>query len=115
MKLSLKMYLCSIDMTLVEFSKKIDVSSRHLSCIANGRLKPSRRLLRDILEATDGQVTEESLAISRKKNREPTQPTFLPGLAQRVEAEIDGSSKNKEKAKEPSTSKEPSKEFIMNF
>jgi DNA-binding transcriptional regulator YdaS (Cro superfamily) len=45
----------------VDFSKIIECDRAYLSKIVNGKLKPSKRLAKDIEEATNGEVTASEL------------------------------------------------------
>lgn len=48
-------------MTVTAFAKSLEISRNHLNCIVNKYLKPGKRLARDIVIATHGQVTLEEL------------------------------------------------------
>lgn len=51
---NLKSYLIEKNMTMKEFSEKLDIAYPYLSKIASGKLKPSSRLAREINRLTDG-------------------------------------------------------------
>jgi DNA-binding transcriptional regulator YdaS (Cro superfamily) len=59
--MKLKVFLAINDMTLTEFAKKVDTGVQYLSSISCGRATPSKRLVKDIVQATNGQVTAEDL------------------------------------------------------
>ena len=48
-------------MTQKDFANALEIDREHLGRIANKRLKPGKRLARDIVLATKGQVTEKEL------------------------------------------------------
>lgn len=48
-------------MTIAEFSRAVDCDKHYLNRIVNKHLKPGKRLARDIVLATQGQVTEKEL------------------------------------------------------
>jgi predicted XRE-type DNA-binding protein len=48
-------------MTVTDFAKYLDISRNHLNSIVNKHIKPGKRLARDIILATQGQVTEKEL------------------------------------------------------
>ena len=54
--MNLKVYLASIDMTMKAFANDLGVSYRLLWGISRGHTMPSRRLAKDIEEATMGIV-----------------------------------------------------------
>ena len=59
--MKLKIWIISHNMTMTEFAKKIDVSRTYLSDVTRGTRKPSRRLAKDIEQATNGEVTVKDL------------------------------------------------------
>jgi len=58
---SLREFLFYQEKSITEFAKELEVSRNYLSQIALGHLKPSKRLARDIEQATDGKVKAEEL------------------------------------------------------
>ena len=64
--MDLKEYLYQKRLTLKQFSEIIGYNRSYLSLIMNGKLKPSKRLAKDIQEATNGQVTENELLEEQK-------------------------------------------------
>ena len=66
--MKLKTYLVENNITLRDFSKKIDCSYAYLSNICRGALYPGRRLAREIEKWTDGNVLYE---IKEKKKKLP--------------------------------------------
>jgi hypothetical protein len=67
--MKLRTYLAENDITLKEFSQKINCAYYYLSAISHGKRIPGKRLVKDIQEATGGEVsmTEEiSLANQRE-------------------------------------------------
>lgn len=59
--MNLRDYLHFNRITVTEFAKTVDYSRGHLASIVNGKLKPSKKLARQIEKATNGQVTIEEL------------------------------------------------------
>ena len=58
-QMNLREYLFINRLTVTEFSKKVDCNRPYMSGIIHGRIKPSKRLARDIEEATNGEVKAE--------------------------------------------------------
>jgi ribosome-binding protein aMBF1 (putative translation factor) len=56
MDLNLKAYLAIMGMSFKDFSIKVDVNPHYLARISSGNVKPSRRLAKQIEEATEGNV-----------------------------------------------------------
>lgn len=54
--MNLKAYLATINITLKDFSESIEVSPVYLSQMVKGRIKPSKRILKRLNAATQGQV-----------------------------------------------------------
>ncbi len=61
--MKLKVYLAEIGMTAKKFSEIADCNCRYLSLIMNGRVKAGKRLTRDILKLTDGQVDLKKITL----------------------------------------------------
>lgn len=59
--MQLKAWIISHGMTVTTFAEKIEVSRTYLSAIMGGLKKPSKRLAKDIEEATNGDVTAKDL------------------------------------------------------
>jgi ribosome-binding protein aMBF1 (putative translation factor) len=59
--MNLREYLFYNRITVKEFSEKIEYSRTHLSAIIHGRLKPSKRLAKQIERETNGEVTVKEL------------------------------------------------------
>lgn len=59
--MDLREYLFRHRLSVVDFSKIIECDRAYLSKIVNGKLKPSKRLAKDIEEATNGEVTASEL------------------------------------------------------
>lgn len=59
--MNLREYLFVKRMTIQEFSENVEYSRVHISSIVNGKLKPSRKLARQIERATNGEVKAEDL------------------------------------------------------
>ena len=56
MELTLKVYLAQNNMTLRDFAKKLECTEQYMSDLGSGRRFPSKRLARDILQATNGAI-----------------------------------------------------------
>lgn len=54
--LNLKAYLANIGMTSADFSVIIDCDPKYLSRLISGKLRPGRRLAKDIYQATGGVI-----------------------------------------------------------
>ncbi len=53
---NLKAYLANVGMTMQQLSERVECNTRYLTRLATGELKPSKRLARDIYQATGGVV-----------------------------------------------------------
>jgi plasmid maintenance system antidote protein VapI len=58
---NLRDYLYHNRISVTEFAKNIDYSRGHLTSIINGKLRPSKKLARQIEKATNGEVKAEEL------------------------------------------------------
>jgi len=56
LRMNLKVYLATINMTEKDFSNLISYNRCYISLIANGRVKPGKKLARIIERATQGKV-----------------------------------------------------------
>lgn len=59
--MKLKIYLIENHITIKEFAERIGYSRSQVSNIINGASRPSKRLIRTIEEATNGEVKAEDL------------------------------------------------------
>ena len=59
--MNLRMYLARENMTQVEFAKRIEFHVIYLRDVIAGRKNPGKRLVKAIVQATNGEVTEEDL------------------------------------------------------
>ena len=59
--MELDVWLVMNKMTIKELAQHLEVDRDHLGKIINKRVKPGKRLARDIVLATQGQVTEREL------------------------------------------------------
>jgi len=59
--MKLKVYLVLKKISITDFSKQLRCSRDHLSRVANGSKRASKRLAKDIEEATKGEVTAEEI------------------------------------------------------
>lgn len=59
--MELDIWLCTNKMTITELASLLDCDRHYLNRIVNKHLKPGKRLARDIVLATKGQVTEKEL------------------------------------------------------
>ncbi len=66
---NLKSYLANVGMSIREFSEKVDCTQKYMSQLALGRLLPSKRLARDIFQATGGVVKLKTKADKTKENQ----------------------------------------------
>jgi len=55
-QVNIREYLFYNKLSVREFSKKVDCSRTYLSQIVHGKIKPGRKLARDIERATNGEV-----------------------------------------------------------
>lgn len=62
---NLKAYLANIGVSIKDFCESIDCNPCYMSQILNGKKLAGRRLAKDVLEATEGEVRLETKA--RKK------------------------------------------------
>jgi transcriptional regulator with XRE-family HTH domain len=53
---NLRSYLAEKNMTLREFSEKLEYTYVYVSRVASGKVKPSARMIRDINKLTEGVV-----------------------------------------------------------
>lgn len=70
---NLRAYLLQIGMQCKDFCVMIDVNPSHLSQIINGRAYPSRRLARDIYNATNGVINLPTRPRKAKQEKEKQQ------------------------------------------
>lgn len=70
---NLKSYLANIGMTLKHFCEIIDCDDKHMSRVMNGKKNASRRLAKDILEATSGVIKLETRIRKRYQRRQNQQ------------------------------------------
>lgn len=59
--LKLKIYLLTHKISRKEFAEKCDISSGYLTSVLNNLTKPSKKLIRKILQNTNGELTENDL------------------------------------------------------
>ena len=59
--MELDIWLCTNKMTITELARHLECDRHYLNQIVNKRLRPGKRLARDISLATQGQVTEKEL------------------------------------------------------
>ncbi len=59
--MNLREYLFIKRMTVTEISKMLECNRPYMSAIVNGRLKPSKRLAKDIERVTNGEVKAEEI------------------------------------------------------
>jgi DNA-binding XRE family transcriptional regulator len=78
MELKLKAYLANIGMTLKEFAVLVDANPHYLSMISGGKIKPSRRLAKEIEAATHGNVKIEASKKVVGGLRRKTETTATP-------------------------------------
>ena len=70
--MNLKVYLATIGMSMTHFAKKIDYSVCYISQVTHGKAYPSRRLSKDVYNATNGMVKmitkkEKQLQLEQEK------------------------------------------------
>lgn len=66
---NLKAYLAQINMTLREFCRLIDCDKGYMSCVMHGKKTASRRLAKDVREATRGVIhLQTRMRKKRQKN-----------------------------------------------
>lgn len=65
--MDLRDYLYLKRMTVQQFSELLGYSRNHISGIINGRLKPNKRLAKNIELATNGEVTAQELLKEKEK------------------------------------------------
>ncbi len=73
--MNLKAYLATIDMTFRDFGKLVDADPKYISQISKGRLVPSRRLARDIEQATHGLVKISASTKGEERQSERATPS----------------------------------------
>jgi DNA-binding transcriptional regulator YdaS (Cro superfamily) len=66
--MKLKIYLVLKKMSITEFSKILRCSRDHLSRVANGTKRSSKKLAEDIEKATNGEVKVEEILAEYKGN-----------------------------------------------
>ena len=71
--MELREWLFRKKMKITDFSKMIDYDRVYLTNISNGKMMPGKHLARRIIEATDGEVTMQDLALVR-----PSQNSLSP-------------------------------------
>lgn len=59
--MNLRMYLAKENMTQTEFAKRIDFHIVYIRDVMAGRRTPGRKLIKAIVQATNGDVTEQDL------------------------------------------------------
>lgn len=59
--MKLRDYLYHNRITITEFAQVLDYSRGHLTSVVNGKLRPSKKLARQIEKNTNGQVTVQEL------------------------------------------------------
>jgi transcriptional regulator with XRE-family HTH domain len=59
--MNLKVYLTTMNMTMRDFCRVLDIKPAYMSRIANGHIKPGRHLAKIISMATNGQVSFEKI------------------------------------------------------
>ncbi len=60
-KYDLREHLYQSRMTVTEFARKMQTTRTHISNIINGKIRPGKRLARDIEIETGGLITAEDL------------------------------------------------------
>lgn len=76
--MKLRVYLAEKEMTAKEFSEKAGIHRNYLGLIINGKIKPGKRLARDLEILTEGKVRfleqkPELVTDVQKKTTEETQ------------------------------------------
>lgn len=66
--MKLKVYLVLNKISITDFSKQLRCTRDHLSRVINGSKRASKRLAKDIEEATKGEVTSEEIISEYKEN-----------------------------------------------
>lgn len=61
----LRLYLVKENITQVEFANRIEYHVIYLRDIIAGRRNPGKRLIKAIVQATNGEVTEEDLKVKK--------------------------------------------------
>lgn len=59
--MSLREYLFYNHITLKDFSEKTGISKPYISMIMKGKCKPSKRIMKDIIIATEGRINAENI------------------------------------------------------
>ena len=57
----LKEYLYHKEIKITDFAKEIDYNRLHVGLVAKGKLKPGPKLIRKLIQVTEGMITEEDL------------------------------------------------------
>ena len=57
----LKEYLYHKEIKITDFAKEIDYNRLHIGLVAKGKLKPGPKLIKKLIEYTEGIITEEDL------------------------------------------------------
>ncbi len=65
-----KDYIHHHRLTYKEFGERINYNGRYLNSIANGHLKPGKKVIKLIVQATNGQVTENEIVDDRSAKKE---------------------------------------------
>lgn len=68
--MNLRDFLYINKIKVMDFAKSVDISRQHLSEIINGKVKPGRRLAKDIEIVTNGCVTAEELLNDKGEENE---------------------------------------------
>lgn len=71
--MDLREYLCKKRLTQVAFAKAIDFNIVYLRDVLSGRRNPGKRLRKAIIEASNGEVTEQDLKEAFKKGKKNEQ------------------------------------------
>lgn len=69
--MDLRVYLATVDMSVKDFSEKIDCNRCYLSRVIRHHVIPSKRLAKDIEFATEGKVTVNELLKIIEKTEKP--------------------------------------------
>ncbi len=75
---NLKSYLANIDMTVKDFCEIIECDNKYMSKLMHGRATPSRRLAKDVKQATGGLISlkvRERKRDQQKREQEKQQET----------------------------------------
>lgn len=66
--MDLREYLFRKKLSIKEFSELVDCSRTYISSIVHNKTTPSKRLAKSIEQATNGEVSAESLLEEKKEN-----------------------------------------------